>query len=152
MTKQAIIKKIKTIIENFGSFNTAEVEAASSPCLKNLGRHTCQLLESFSLHKAEAVTYVHEQETATDYIKYEDLSLNLLKEILQLAKEWEEINGGTEGLKEKLVDTVIERLKEDFKHNDYTVLDELLKMIPDKNLVQALPEEMWTKFPNVKLK
>lgn len=51
-----------------------------------------------------------------------------------------------------IVDTVIESLKEDMKHGDYTVLDELLKFIPLTNLVQALPEEEWTKFPEVKLK
>ncbi len=54
--------------------------------------------------------------------------------------------------KEKLVDAVIEELKDDFKHGDYTVLDELLKFIPLPNLVQSLPEEMWKNFPELTLK
>ena len=86
MKKADIIKKIKAIITEWGSFNTAEVEASSSPCISTLGQHTCQLAESFNLHKVEAVTYVHENETATDYIPYEYLSANVLKHILQLAK------------------------------------------------------------------
>jgi hypothetical protein len=55
-------------------------------------------------------------------------------------------------LKQNLVDAVIEHLKEDVRHGDITILDELLKFIPNKNLVQALPEEEWTKFPEIKVK
>jgi len=49
--------------------------------------------------------------------------------------------------KQKLVDDVIEDLKESLVQGDYTVLDELLKFIPTKNLVQALPEEKWGDYP-----
>ena len=45
--------------------------------------------------------------------------------------------------KQQLVDTVIDDLKNSFEVGDYTVLDELLKLIPLRNLVQALPEEAW---------
>ncbi len=48
--------------------------------------------------------------------------------------------------KQILVDAVIEDLKKGFEHGDYTVLDELLHMIPEKNLIQALPEERWQEF------
>ena len=54
--------------------------------------------------------------------------------------------------KQELVDAVIESLKKDFAVGDYTVLDELLKFIPDKNLVQSLPEEQFKNFPKIKLK
>ncbi len=47
---------------------------------------------------------------------------------------------------QKLVDAVIEDLKKGFMHGDYTVLEELLFFIPKENLVQALPEEQWSKF------
>ncbi len=47
---------------------------------------------------------------------------------------------------QKLVDAVIEDLKESFKFGDYTVLEELLFFIPKENLIQALPEEQWSKF------
>lgn len=49
--------------------------------------------------------------------------------------------------KQKLVDDVIEDLKESLASGDYTVLDELLKFVPVKNLIQALPEEKWTDYP-----
>jgi hypothetical protein len=48
--------------------------------------------------------------------------------------------------KQKLVDAVIEDLKKSFELGDYTVLDELLMMIPRENLIQALPEEEWNKY------
>ena len=48
--------------------------------------------------------------------------------------------------KQKIVDAVIEDLKKSFETGDYTVLEELLFMIPKNNLIQALPEEDWHKF------
>lgn len=48
--------------------------------------------------------------------------------------------------KQKLVDDVIDDLKESFNHGDYTVLDDLLKRVPSKNLIQALPEEKWKNY------
>jgi hypothetical protein len=58
----------------------------------------------------------------------------------------------TEERQQELVDAVIEELKKDMQIGDFTVLDELLKFIPAKNLVQALPEEQWSEFPEVKIK
>lgn len=49
-------------------------------------------------------------------------------------------------IKEKLVDAVVEDLKESFIYGDYTVLYELLMLIPTDNLIQALPEEKQSKF------
>lgn len=49
-----------------------------------------------------------------------------------------------------LIDVVIEDLKNGFAHGDYTVLDELLSMLPTKNLIQALPEERWKQFDELK--
>ena len=45
-----------------------------------------------------------------------------------------------------VVDAVIKDLKANFGLGDYTVLEELLQMIPRKNLVQSLPEEQWKKY------
>ena len=56
-----------------------------------------------------------------------------------------------EEFKSRLVDTVIEELKEQFAYNDYTVLEDLLKFIPNKNLVFSLDEDDWKNFPEVKL-
>ena len=51
--------------------------------------------------------------------------------------------------KQQLVDAVIEDLKRGFEQGDYTVLDELLNMLPIKKLVQALPEEEWDKYKEI---
>lgn len=42
-----------------------------------------------------------------------------------------------------VVDAVIKDLKANFELGDYTVLEELLQMIPRKNLINSLPEEQW---------
>jgi len=89
MQKNAIIKNIKAIIEKFGSFTTADVEAESSPVIATLGKDTCQLAETFNLHKVTAVTYVHETETNEDFILYEDLKKDVLEDILRLAENYE---------------------------------------------------------------
>jgi len=59
----------------------------------------------------------------------------------------EEAKSEQEERKQKLVDDVIEDLKESLVSGDFTVLDELLKFIPSKNLIQALPEEKWGDYP-----
>ena len=51
--------------------------------------------------------------------------------------------------KQQLVDAVIEDLIKGFEKGDYTVLDELLNMLPVKKLVQALPEEEWEKYKDL---
>lgn len=49
--------------------------------------------------------------------------------------------------KQKLADAVLEELKKDFASGDFTVIDDLLKRIPFKDLIQALPEEQWNQHP-----
>ena len=91
MTKKKLISEIKAIISEYGGFSTADVEANSSPVIATLGKDTCQLAEYFGTDKVTAVTYVHESETAEDYILYEDLKNDVLTEILELAKLHKEI-------------------------------------------------------------
>ena len=55
----------------------------------------------------------------------------------------------TKIIKQQLVDAVIEDLKKGFELGDYTVLDELLNMLPVKKLVQSLPEEEWEKYKEI---
>jgi hypothetical protein len=89
MQKRTIIKKIKSIIAEHGSFTTADVEANGSPCIASLGKDTHQLAEEFFQHKVKAVIYVHETETSEDFIAYEDLSKDVLEDILLLAEDYE---------------------------------------------------------------
>lgn len=70
----------------------------------------------------------------------DDLECSVVQEAIADARLCQEED------KQKLVDDVIDDLKESFNHGDYTVLDDLLKMIPSKNLIQALPEEKWKNY------
>jgi uncharacterized protein (DUF952 family) len=92
MSKKEAISKIKEIIKEYGTFTCADVEATSSPVINSLGKDTHQLAERFYEHKIEAVLYVHEQETDTDFIPYEELKNFTLLEILSLAETWKEKN------------------------------------------------------------
>lgn len=58
----------------------------------------------------------------------------------------EDAKSKQEDRKQKLVDDVIEDLKESLASGDFTVLDELLKFVPARNLIQALPEEKWNDY------
>jgi hypothetical protein len=59
----------------------------------------------------------------------------------------QEILVRNEETKQKLVDAVYLDIKKNLEEGDGTTLEELLKMIPSANLVQALPEEDWKYYP-----
>jgi len=88
MTKATIIEKIKAIIKKYGEFTTASIQAESSPIIATLGSNTCQLAEGFLREKVEAIIYVNDREESVDFLKYEDLKVDVLKHILKLANEY----------------------------------------------------------------
>jgi hypothetical protein len=88
MKNQELINKIEKIILTHGAFTTADVEANSSPVIQSLGS-THLLAEQFWQHKVTAVLYVNDMETNEEYIFYEDLSEDVLEEILFLCEQWE---------------------------------------------------------------
>jgi len=53
-------------------------------------------------------------------------------------------NGGMEEIEDmdKLVDSVIDQIKEDINGGDLTAIDELLRFVPKENLIGYLPEEI----------
>jgi len=69
--------------------------------------------------------------------------------MMELHEEFEKRYGDKEEKYEQLIDEVIEDLKNGFDNGDYTVLDELLRKVPTKNLMQSLPEENWSKFKDL---
>jgi len=89
--KEENITYIKKIINKYGSFTTADVEADSSPCIASVGngRNVSQLVESFYLGYAEVVTYVHDTETNTDLVPYEDFDEDVIADIMSLTEDWE---------------------------------------------------------------
>ncbi len=50
---------------------------------------------------------------------------------------------------EELIDEVIDNIKKDVEAGDLTVLDELLRMIPTRNLIQSLGEERWNNYKGI---
>lgn len=51
---------------------------------------------------------------------------------------------------EELINEVIDSIKSDVANGDVTVLDELLRFIPKRNLIQSLSEERWSEFDEIK--
>lgn len=86
--KNKIIAQIKEIIRQYGSFSTADVQAESSPCVNSLGKSS-QLAETFYNDKVELIIYVNDEESSSDFVTYEELKINILKEILKLAKDYQ---------------------------------------------------------------
>jgi len=41
---------------------------------------------------------------------------------------------------QSLMDRVLEQIEQDVKNKDFTAIEELLQMIPEKNLIAYLPE------------
>jgi len=42
--------------------------------------------------------------------------------------------------KQKLIDKVLEIIKEDVAHEDFSAIEELIKNCPEENLINFLPE------------
>ena len=92
MHKKTIIKKIKEIIANYGSFDIMEVNAECSPCVSAIGNHV-HLAEHFALDKVKVSVYAPagiSSDPIDDYeMDYEDLSKEVLAEILTNAELYE---------------------------------------------------------------
>jgi hypothetical protein len=89
MHKKTIIKKINSIIKEFGDFTTADVSAESSPNLSNV-KGINNLCESFQFGKAEVVSYDrNDEEIDSELINYECMHKDVLEEIHILAENWE---------------------------------------------------------------
>lgn len=89
MKKTEIIKQIKSIVKEHGTFTTADVQAESSPSVGNV-KGINQLAETFYENHAEIVTYDrNDNEIGSDPMKYEDMTKDTLLEILELTKTFE---------------------------------------------------------------
>lgn len=86
--KERLIERIRTIIEQDGSFTTADVMAQSSPVVKTMGKNSSMLAERFGKNGVDCDIYVHETVTDSDTVEYEDMDVDVLEEILYLAEEW----------------------------------------------------------------
>lgn len=95
MKKSDIIKKIKSIIENYGGFGSGEVEIGgetNSPCVNEMG-NLIALAEYFGYEEVSIEVYdtsSMSSDSINSYtMKYEDLDATTLNKILEMAKVYE---------------------------------------------------------------
>lgn len=97
-TKTQKISRIKEIIREWGGTTTAELEADSSPCISSSGTNKMNvstLVEGFYQNDVNIVTYNNETEIADDTIPYEDLTEDVIDEILDLLEDYDTDNSKT---------------------------------------------------------
>jgi len=92
MQKRTIIKRIKSIIYNYGTFNIGEVEGADGICVNEMG-NLVALAEYFNGTTIEVNVFdsnSFSSDPISDYeLTYEELSKEILEEILFVAELYE---------------------------------------------------------------
>lgn len=92
MQKKTIIKRIKSIIENYGTFSIGEVDGADGICVNEMG-NLVALAEHFNIDGIVANIYdptsFSSDEIDTYVLYYEELSKEVLSEILFVAELYE---------------------------------------------------------------
>lgn len=92
MQKRTIIKNIKSIIENYGTFNIGEVEGADGICVNEMG-NLVALAEYFNGTTIEVNVYdpnSFSSDPISDYeLTYEELDKDTLEQILFIAELFE---------------------------------------------------------------
>lgn len=92
MQKKTIIKRIKSIIENYGTFNIGEVDGADGICVNEMG-HLVALAEYFNGTTIEVNVYEpssFSSDPISDYeLTYEELTKETLEQILFVAELYE---------------------------------------------------------------
>lgn len=86
------IKRIKDIIIVWGATTTSELECKSSPCMFSRGndkKNISELIEEFHSDRVSAITYQNDNEIAWSNYAYEDLSDELIAEILEIIEAYE---------------------------------------------------------------
>jgi hypothetical protein len=82
------------------------------------------------------------KDSITQPIKYTDgQGVGLPKYFLYVAEIGSTYAGGGEANKQEVVDAVLEQMQRNVADGDITVEEELFLMLPQENLIQALPEE-----------
>lgn len=92
MTKKAVIKKIKSIIENYGTFNIQEVDGCNGVAINSMGS-LVSIAEGFTRTGVEAAVYEPSSSSSDGSneheVLYEDLSKEILDELLSIAELYE---------------------------------------------------------------
>lgn len=91
-TETDLIVEIKEIIDNYGTFGIAEVEASCSPSVPNQKGNLSHLIEYFNKESVDVEVW-NTRESVDNYsLTYEELDVETLEYILELCQEWQEIN------------------------------------------------------------
>ena len=87
------MNNIKRIVNTYGSFSIADVQAESSPCIGSV-KGAIEVAEHFYEEGVDAVTYElrHDTEIGSEFVPYEDLDDEVIWVIEALAIRWEEIS------------------------------------------------------------
>ena len=92
MQKKKIIKRIKSIIENYGTFNIGEVGGADGICVNEMG-NLVALVEYFNGTTVEVEVYdpnSFSSDSISSYeLTYEELDKDTLEQILFVAEMYE---------------------------------------------------------------
>jgi hypothetical protein len=92
-TKKDLISEIKEIIDNYGSFGVGEVEADCSPEVPDQRGNLTHLIEYFNMEMVVVNVYGNWDNSIDEYtMSYEELDIETLEEIFELAQKWEELN------------------------------------------------------------
>lgn len=87
--KDQVIRKIKNIIDEWGAFCIGDVQSESSPIINNISKDRYILAEKFGLDSATGVEYIDGNEIDEYDYDYEDLDLDTLNDILEIAEEFD---------------------------------------------------------------
>lgn len=90
-TKKELITEIKEIISEYGSFTTGEIQASCSPSVPNQKGNLYHLIERFNLLDVEVDVYDDEIEVDNYTLTYDELEIETLEYILELAQAYKEI-------------------------------------------------------------
>ena len=90
-TKELVIKKIKTIINKYGSLMSGEVTPEGDVFYASIGENITALINEYLSDKV--IIYVYDCRSANEIddfaVPYEDLDVDTLKEILTNLKNYE---------------------------------------------------------------
>lgn len=88
--KENKIKYIKKVLGDWGATSCCERERDHSPSMNSLaGGRICELVESFTVDGVETVVYDDENEIDWFNYSYEELSDDIIDEIVEIMEDYE---------------------------------------------------------------
>ena len=86
------ISEIKHIIECWGETTSTDLELDSSPCLNSIGsghKNISELVEKFKPNGVNTITFQGENELGYSHYSYEELSDEIITEILKIMESYD---------------------------------------------------------------